>query len=100
MLGPYFQCGGYGHITKFCSGPNRLYPFSQPVVSSAVVHEPSPGLKELSLCCESVMGVIAKSTTHSVCVNELLVLTRLCQKVLMDNLMSMQVMTRVCLTIK
>ena len=71
VLGPYFQCGGYGHIAKFCSGPTRPYPFSQPVVSSAVVHEPSPGLEELSLCCESVKGDIAKSTTHSVCVNEL-----------------------------
>ena len=41
------------------------------MVSSAIEHEPSPGLDELSLCCESVSGVIPKSTTHSVCVNEL-----------------------------
>ena len=62
VLGPCFQCGDYRHVAKFCSGPNRPYPFSQPVVSSAVVHEPSTGLDELSLCCEIVSSVIAKST--------------------------------------
>ena len=66
--GAGFQCGGYRHIAKFCSGLNRLYPFSQPVVSSNEVYELSPGLEQLSLCCGSV---ISRSITPSVCVNEL-----------------------------
>ena len=88
VLGPCFQCGGYGHIAKFCSDrtrPNRPYSFSQPVVSSAEVHEPSPGLDELSLCCDSVSGVIDKSATHSVCVNELVGIDQVMSKESVDG---------------
>ena len=37
VLGPCFQCGGYGRIAKFCNIPKKLYPLTQPVVSSAGV---------------------------------------------------------------
>ena len=40
VLGPCFRCGAFGHLAATCSSKEKLYPFCQPVVSSAEpVHE-------------------------------------------------------------
>ena len=43
MLGPCFRCGAFGHLAASCTAKERLYPFCQPVVSSA---EPAHRLLE------------------------------------------------------
>ena len=43
MLGPCFRCGAFGQLAASCTAKERLYPFCQPVVSSA---EPAHRLLE------------------------------------------------------
>ena len=67
VLGPCFQCDGYGHIAKFCNVPKKPYPFTQPVVSSAGVSQSAVRSAGHSLCCQSVDSSVVLS---SVCVDE------------------------------
>ena len=40
VLGPCFRCGAFGHLAATCPSKEKLYPFCQPMVSSAEpVHE-------------------------------------------------------------
>ena len=54
VLGPCFRCGAFGHLVATCPAKEKLYPFCQPVVSSA---EPVLGL------CESNPSVVKVADT-------------------------------------
>ena len=75
VLGPCFQCGGYGHIAKFCNVPKKPYPFTQPVVSSAGVCRSAVRSAGHSLCCQSVDSSVVSS---SVCVDEVKLVVKEC----------------------
>ena len=64
VLGPYFRCGAFGHLVATCTAKEKLYPFCQPVVSSA---EPVLGLYESNT---GVVKVADMSAEHQRGVDE------------------------------
>ena len=59
VLGPCFSCGGFGHFAKTCQ-KKSVYPFSQPVVSSAEVSCVTESAKSRDV--NSVDGLCVDST--------------------------------------
>ena len=54
VLGPYWRCGAFGHLAITCTAKENLYPFCQPVVSSA---EPAPVLFESNVSVDEAIDM-------------------------------------------
>ena len=54
VLGPCWHCGAFGHLAVTCTAKEKLYPFCQPVVSSA---EPAPVLFESNVSVDEAIDM-------------------------------------------